>query len=109
VTRSAKVFGSAYFAACCLLIVLVSVLPSGKGGPVAVFASPWSGPAVEIVAEADGRIVHAGNMPWIAVTEQTDPDLIARLYRSGAVFVASAIVAQACAAWTTAPLEKMND
>ncbi|MCK7614148.1 hypothetical protein [Roseibium sediminicola] len=108
-TRAAKIFGSAYFVACCLLVLMTSVLPSGKGGPVAVFASPWSGPAVEIVAEADGRIVHAGKLSWIAVTDQSDPDLIARLYRAGAVFVASAIVAQACAAWTGASLEKAND
>jgi len=109
VTRSAKIFGTAYFTACCMLILVTSVLPAGKGGPVAVFASPWSGPAIEIVAKANGRIVHVGRTPWIAVTEQTDPDLIARLYRAGAGFVASAIVARACAALADVQLEKANE
>lgn len=108
-SRSAKIFGTAYFTACCLLVLVASVVPSGAGGQVAVFASPWSGPAIEIVARAEGRIVHTGRFSWIAVTEQTDPDLVGRLYRSGAGFVASALVARACAALARVPLEKAND
>jgi len=109
VTRSAKIFAAIYFTACCMLVLLASLLPAGSGGSLAVFAGPWSGTAIEIVARADGRIVHAGPVSWIAVTEQTDPDFIARLYRSGAVFVASASVARACATWAGTRLEKADE
>jgi hypothetical protein len=106
VTRSAKRFAAAYFTACCVLISLATALPSGNGGRLAVFASPFGGSAIEVIARAGGRIVHAGSTPWIAVTEQSDPDLIARLYQSGAGFVASGAVAQACAGWTGVSGEK---
>jgi hypothetical protein len=97
VSRSAKIFCTVYFLACSFLVSLAVVVPSGDG-PVAVFASPWGGSALEVIARADGRIIHTGNVSWVAVTEPTDREFVARLYRSGAGFVASTAVAQACAA-----------
>jgi len=105
VTRSAKIFAATYFLACTLVVALASVMPSGNG-PLAVFASPWGDSALEVIARAEGSIVHVGDTRWVAVTDQTDPDLVARLYRSGAGFVASTAVAQACARWVGTPLEK---
>ncbi|GAB4528881.1 MAG: hypothetical protein Tsb0019_30780 [Roseibium sp.] len=104
-SRSAKVFAASYFLACSLVVVFASLVPSGDG-PVAVFARPWGSTALEIIARADGRIVHVGDRSWIAVTEPTDREFVSRLYQSGAGFVASTAVARACAALTGASLEK---
>lgn len=103
-SRSAKIFAVVYFAACSVLVSLASVIPAGDG-PVAVFASPWGGSPLDVIARADGRIVHVGNASWVAVTEPTDQDFIARLYRAGAGFVASTAVASACAALSGGSLE----
>lgn len=106
---SAKLFGSVYFLACSAVISVAAVLPSGSGGPIAVFSSPWGDPALEVIARAEGRIVYAGGSSWVAVTDQSDPALIGRLYSSGAGFVASALVARACAGLAGTSLEKMNE
>lgn len=104
-SRSVKIFATAYFLACSLLVSFASLVPSGDG-PVAVFATPWGRSALEVIARADGRILHAGETPWVAVTEPTDREFVARLYQSGAGFVASTAVARACAALTGASWEK---
>ena len=104
-SRSAIIFGCAYFFACSLLVSLATVMPSGSG-PLAVFASPWGKSAVEVIARAEGRIIHAGSTRWIAVADRTDPDVVNRLYQAGAGFVASSAVAAACARWIGTPLEK---
>ncbi|WP_208988350.1 hypothetical protein [Labrenzia sp. VG12] len=101
----ASLFATTYFLACSLLVSLATVMPSGSG-PLAVFASPWGASALEVIARAEGRIVHVGNTRWVAVTDQTDPELVARLYRSGAGFVASTVVAKACASWIGTPMER---
>jgi hypothetical protein len=105
VTRSQKLFATAYFLACTLAMTLAAVLPGGSG-PVAVFANPFGKSAVEVIADAGGRIINAGGYDFVAVTMAGDKDLIARLYGAGAGFVASSTVAAACARWNGVSLEK---
>ena len=90
-----KRFVAAYFSAACLVMILAGLQP-GAEGRVAVFASPWSASASEIVAMAGGQIVSTDSSGWIAVTETGSDGFVGRLYASGASFVASSIVAQAC-------------
>lgn len=104
-SRSAKVFAGAYFLGCCVVMLLASLTPSGKG-PVAVFAKPWGKPALEVIAGADGRIIFVRDGVWVALTESSDQQFIDRLYRAGAGFVASTAVAYACARWSGVSLEK---
>lgn len=94
-----KLFVATYFLAACSLMLLASLQP-GDSGKIAVFASPWSDTAPDIVARAGGRIVSTDSSGWIAVSVAEDEGLVGRLYSSGAVFVASSIVAQACAGLT---------
>ncbi|MHA7774947.1 hypothetical protein [Roseibium sp. M-1] len=104
-TGSQKLFATAYFLACVLVMLLAALLPQGAG-PVAVFASPYGKSAVEVIAAAGGRIVSAGDHDFVAVTMARDEDFIARLYASGAGFVASSTAAAACARWNGVSLEK---
>ena len=103
-TRSAKTFAATYFLACCALVVFGSLAP-GSQGLVAVFAKPWGGNAFEVIARADGTVIPVGNRTWVALTESDDSEFIARLYQSGAGFVASSAVAQLCARWNGKSLE----
>ncbi|WP_296587551.1 hypothetical protein [Roseibium sp.] len=103
--RSARKFAAIYFLGCSLLVLGGSLLPSGNGF-VAVFAKPWGESAVEVIARAEGRIIFGQNASWVALTEASDHEFIARLYRSGAGFVASSVVAYACARVKGVSLEK---
>jgi len=94
--KTSKRFVAGYFAAACLLMLFASLQP-GAQGRVAVFAAPWSNSAPEIIALAGGRIVSTDSSGWIAVSELGSEGLLGRHYGSGAVFVASSLVAQACA------------
>ena len=94
--KLSKRFVATYFSAACLIMVFAGVQPGGEG-KVAVFAGPWSDPAPEIVAEAGGRIISTDSSGWIAVTEIDSEGIVGRLYASGAVLVASSVVAKACA------------
>jgi hypothetical protein len=102
---SAKIFAVIYFLGCSLLVLLGSLLPSGNG-LVAVIAKPWGDSAVEVIARANGRIIFGQNASWVALTEATDHEFVARLYQSGAGFVASSAVAYACARLKGVSLEK---
>jgi len=104
-SRSTRLFAAAYFAGCCTLMLLGSLLPGGSG-VVAVFAKPWGDTAMEVVARADGRIIFVRSGSWVVLTESRDRQFIDRLYRSGAGFVASSAVAAACARLTGISLEK---
>lgn len=94
--KISKRFVATYFSAACLIMVFAGLQP-GAEGKIAVFASPWSGTAPEIVAEAGGRIISTDSSGWIAVTEADADGIVGRLYASGAGFVASSVVARACA------------
>lgn len=103
--RSAKRFAAFYFLGCTLLVLLGGLLPSGNG-LVAVIAKPWGDSAIEVIARANGRIIFGQNASWVALTEATDQEFVARLYQSGAGFVASSAVAYACARLKGISLEK---
>ena len=103
--RSEKTFAAAYFLGCCVLMLLGSMVPGGQG-PVAVFAAPWGKPAMEVIAHAEGRIIFIRDESWVALTDASDRQSVDRLYEAGAGFVASALVAAACARWTGVSLEK---
>lgn len=103
--RSAKIFAAAYFLGCCVLVLVASLTPGGKG-PVAVFAMPWGKSALEVVAHAEGPIIFVNNGSWVALTESTDQQFINRLYEAGAGFVASSVIAMACARLSGVTLEK---
>ncbi|WP_417675274.1 hypothetical protein [Roseibium sp.] len=94
--KISKRFVATYFSAACLVMVFAGLQP-GAEGKIAVFASPWSNPAPQIVAAAGGRIVSTDASGWIAVTEADSDGIVGRLYASGAAFVASSVVARACA------------
>ena len=81
-----------------------ATIPSGKG-IVAVFSNPWGRPAIEVIARAGGPIVSGTQGSWVALTEADGDQFIDRLYRSGAGFVASALVARACAGLSGLSLE----
>ncbi|WP_297588017.1 hypothetical protein [Roseibium sp.] len=104
-SRSAKFFAATYFLGSCVLMLLGALMPSGNG-LVAVIATPWGKPALEVVAQAEGRIIFVKDGTWVALTEVTDQEFIARLYKSGAGFVASSSVAYACARWIGVSLER---
>lgn len=94
--KVSKRFVVTYFSAACVVMVFAGLQPGGEG-KIAVFASPWSETAPEIVAEAGGRIISTDSSGWIAVTEADSDGMVGRLYASGAAFVASSVVALACA------------
>jgi hypothetical protein len=94
--KLSKRFVATYFSGACIVMVFAGMQP-GSEGKVAVFAGPWSDPAPQIVVNAGGEIVSTDSFGWMAVTEVSGEGLVGRLYASGAVFVASSVVAQACA------------
>ncbi|MES0880484.1 hypothetical protein [Roseibium sp. SCP14] len=104
-SKSAKIFAATYFLGCCILMLLGALVP-GSNGLVAVVAKPWGKTAVEVVANAEGRIIFVRDGAWVALTEATDQEFIDRLYKSGAGFVASSAVAFACARWIGVSLER---
>lgn len=103
-SHSARVFTAVYFLGCCLAMLLGGLVPGGHG-MVAVIAKPWGDSALEVVAKAEGRIVFVRNGSWIVLTEAVDQKFIARLYESGAGFVASSAFAYACARLSGISLE----
>lgn len=90
-----RVFVIGYFLLACMIFIIAGLQP-GKEGKVAVFSTPWSDPAAVVIARAGGRIVSAGMSDWIAVGEMKPDGVVSDLYRNGAFFVASSIVASAC-------------
>lgn len=96
-----KRFVAIYFSLACIVMVFAGLQP-GAEGKVAVFASPWSSSAPEIVAEAGGRIVSTNSSGWIAVSEIDSDGFVGRLYAQGAFFVASSVVAKACVGFVRA-------
>ena len=94
-------FVAIYFSIACVVMVFAGLQP-GAEGKVAVFASPWSPAAPEIVAEAGGRIVSTDSSGWIAVSEIETDGFVGRLYANGAFFVASSVVAKACVGFVKA-------
>jgi|GEM_PF-1425824 len=107
-SRSAKVFAAIYFLSCCVLMLTASLVPGGKGF-VAVFSRPGGDSALEIIANAGGRIIFVRDATWVAVTEVADDEDVARLYREGAGFVASSLVARACARLTGVPRGSLGE
>ncbi|GAB2186008.1 hypothetical protein [Roseibium sp. LAB1] len=105
-SRTAKIFAAGYFLASCLLMLIGVLVPAGDG-PVAVFARPWGDSAITVIARSGGPVLFIGDRSWVALTEAGDQQSIANLYRSGAGFVASSFVAQACARLSGASLEQM--
>lgn len=81
-----------------------ALMPKGSG-PVLVIAKPWGASAIEVVAEADGRLVSALNMSWFVLADGEQQDFIASLYRSGAAIVTAPAIAYACARVAGIPLE----
>ncbi len=106
-SRTAKIFAAVYFLGSCMVMLLGSLLPGGDG-LVAVIAKPWGKTAIEVVAGAEGQIIFVRDGSWVALTEASDPAFIARLYQSGAGFVASSAVALACARWSGLSLENAS-
>jgi hypothetical protein len=53
--------------------------------PLIVFA--WDRDAVGVVVEAGGRIVSPGRVPGSIVAIADDPEILSRLYQSGALLV----------------------
>lgn len=102
-SKSAKVFAAVYFLLCSTIVAIGSLIP-GSQGLVAVFAKPWGENALEVIAHADGQVIFVNDSTWIALTEVRNSDDVARLYKSGAGFVASSLVAQACARWSAISL-----
>ncbi|MEE4011271.1 hypothetical protein V1T76_04365 [Roseibium sp. FZY0029] len=105
--RSAKIFVAGYFLASCVLMLAGALVPA-REGPVAVFAWPWGDSAVSVVARSGGPVVFVGDRNWVALTETGEQQSIASLYRSGAGFVASSFIAQACARLSGVSLEQMK-
>lgn len=105
--QSTKRFAVLYFSGCCLIMLLGVLIPSGSG-PVVVIAKPWGAPAVEVVANADGRLMHVPNVAWFALADGGRQDFVANLYQSGAAFVASSTVAYLCARLTGTSLESRS-
>jgi len=88
-------FVAVYFSLACLIMVVASVQP-GNSGQVAVFTAPWSDQAAEVVARAGGQIMTTTASGHIAVSRSDQGEFVSDLYASGALFVASSVVAQAC-------------
>jgi hypothetical protein len=107
VSRSGKVFVAGYFLASCVLMLVGALAPAHEG-PVAVFAWPWGDSAVSVIARSGGPVVFVGDRNWVALTEAGEQQTIASLYRSGAGFVASSFIAQACARLGAVSLEQMK-
>lgn len=103
--KLSKRFVAIYFGSACLLMVVAALQP-GDSGKIAVFASPWSDAAPDIIARAGGRIVSTDSSGWIAISDVDDKGFVRRLYASGAVFVASSILVQACAGFVEGVGEK---
>ncbi|ADZ72164.1 hypothetical protein [Polymorphum gilvum] len=99
-TGGSKRFVLAYFLFANLLMVFAVLQPGnqgpGKQGMVAVVSAPWSASAAEVSARAGGQILSTGFGGWLAVSTSDEPDYLWRLYSSGAFYVASALVAEAC-------------
>lgn len=66
--------------------------------PLAVFA--LSRDAVAVAVEAGARIVSPGNLPGSVIAIAEDPDILERLYESGATLVLRADAAIGCATIT---------
>lgn len=94
--KTSKAFVASYFVGATFLILVAGLFPSGSGR-VAVFSNPWGDvSAVEIIGRAGAPIVAVGARDWVAVTETSDGGDLARLSASGALFVASSLLAEAC-------------
>ena len=106
-SRSAKIFATGYFLASCLLMLVGSLMPA-REGPVAVFAWPWGESAVSVIARSGGPVLFVGDRSWVVLTEAGEQQSIANLYRSGAGFVASSFIAQACARLSGVSLEQLK-
>ncbi|GAA0779959.1 hypothetical protein E1180_06455 [Roseibium denhamense] len=104
-TQSAKRFAAFYFLGCCLLMVFASLAPH-KSGLVLVVSKPWGDPAAEVISRAGGRIVFIEGTTWLAVADGTDQAFVSKLYAAGAGFVASSLIAQACARLNGISLER---
>ncbi len=91
-----KRFTLAYFGGACFLMV-AAILQPGQSDRVAVFSPPWGEQAAIIVAEAGGQLLSTDTNGWVAIAVDAEDGLVGRLYASGAMLVASAVVAQACA------------
>src|SRR5262244_4281 len=74
----------------------ITIAIPASSGPVAVFAAPWSAGAVGVVAQAGGRLVRSGRLPWIIVAVSDDNDFVRRLYRAGAILVTDPIYVIGC-------------
>lgn len=90
-----KRFIAVYFSMACLVMVGAALQP-GNSGPVAVFTAPWSADAAEVVARAGGQIMSTTASGHVAVSRFENAGFVYDLYASGALFVASSVVAQAC-------------
>lgn len=94
--KTSKAFVASYFVGATVLILIAGLFPSGSGR-VAVFSNPWGDvSAVEVIGRAGSPIVAVGARDWVAVTETSDETDLARLRASGALFVASSLLAEAC-------------
>ena len=62
--------------------------------PLAVFA--WNRDAVGVVVAAGGRIVSPGRVPGSIIAIADDPQILDRLYQSGAILVLRADGAVGC-------------
>jgi hypothetical protein len=77
-------------------VLTVTVAVPAHGGPVAVFAAPWSVDAAEIVARAGGQLVAAGRSPRIIMAISADDGFVRRLYLAGAILVTDPRFAIGC-------------
>ncbi|MEW6438656.1 MAG: hypothetical protein AB1508_15970 [Pseudomonadota bacterium] len=69
-----------------------------RSGAVAVIVNPLGGlRAADVIAAADGRLLRGGVWPWIAVgIKSTDKNFAEALFKAGAIFVGSPILAVGC-------------
>lgn len=81
-----------------LLAPLVLLGSPAAGRPVAVVASPWATTShvLELVAQADGRLLRSTAVPWVTIAVFEDPDFVSRLWRLGAWLTVDAAAAEAC-------------
>lgn len=77
---------------------LVTLVPEQVGQPVFVVASPWSdvSSTLDLVGRADGLVLRATALSWIAIATSDRPDFPARLRRAGAWMILNAVGISGC-------------
>jgi len=74
------------------------VPPPSPGRPVAIVFAPWTdaASALKRVADAGGRLVSYGGMPFVTVAIADDANYAERAFAAGAWFVLDPAIIEAC-------------